>query len=157
VDSVLEEPRRASGGDGGRVFDEELEQITPQLRAHPDVLRLRVEIYSGAKKWDYAGEVANALCRMVPDDSFGFVRFAFALHELKRTQEAYDVLLAIADKFPELWVIRYNLACYTCQLGRLDEAREWFDRALKVGEEKEIKLAALDDPDLAPLLRGEPI
>jgi predicted Zn-dependent protease len=84
---------------------EELEQITPQLRVHPDVLRVRVEIYSGAKKWDYAAEVANALCRMVPDDAFGFVRFAFALHELKRTQEAYDVLLPIADKFPELWVI----------------------------------------------------
>jgi hypothetical protein len=31
----------------------ELENITPQQRAHPDVLRLRVEIYSAADKWDY--------------------------------------------------------------------------------------------------------
>jgi hypothetical protein len=53
---------------------------------------------------------------------------------------------------PELWEISYNLACYTCQLGRLDEARQWFHRALTLGDEKAIKLEALDDPDLAPLL-----
>jgi hypothetical protein len=63
--------------------------------------------------------------------------------------------LPIADKFPDLWVIPYNLACYTCQLGRLDEARLWFDRALTIGDAKEIKLAALDDADLAPLFVPE--
>ena len=77
---------------------------------------------------------------------------AFALHELKRTQEAFDALLPVADKFPEQWVIPYNLACYTCQLGRMDEARGWFHRALATGDEKEIKLQAIDDPDLAPLM-----
>jgi tetratricopeptide (TPR) repeat protein len=132
--------------------NKELERITPQLRAHPDVLRMRVEIYSAAKKWDYAAENMNALCRMVPDDSLGYLRLAFALHELKHTKEAFDALLPVADKFPEQWLIPYNLACYACQLGRLDEAREWFHRALTLGDEKAIKLEALDDPDLAPLL-----
>ena len=131
--------------------NEELERLSPQLRAHPDVLRMRVEIYSAAKKWDFAAEVANALCRMLPEDSFGHVRLAFALHELKRTLEAFDALLPVADKFPELWIIPYNLACYTCQLGRLDEARQWFHRALEVGDKKAIRLNALDDDDLAPL------
>jgi tetratricopeptide (TPR) repeat protein len=134
---------------------EELEEITPQLRAHPDVLRMRIEIYSAAKKWEDAAEVANALCLTVPDDSYGYIRLAFALHELKRTKEAFDTLLPVADKFPELWVIPYNLACYTCQLGRLDEARQWFERALRVGDEKKIKLAALDDPDLVPLFGSD--
>ena len=31
----------------------ELEEITPELRAHPDVLLVRCEIYSKAEKWDY--------------------------------------------------------------------------------------------------------
>jgi len=35
-----------------------------------------------------------------------------ALHELKRTQEAFDLLLPAADKFPAPWTIPYNLACY---------------------------------------------
>jgi tetratricopeptide (TPR) repeat protein len=134
---------------------EELERITPQLCVHPDVLRMRVEIYSAAKKWDYAAEVANALCRIVPDESYGYIRLALALRELKRIKEAFDTLFPVVDKFPDHWLIPYNLACYTCQLGRLDEARQWFDRALSIGDEKKVKLAALDDPDLAPLLKSE--
>jgi hypothetical protein len=27
--------------------------------------------------------------------------------------------------------IRYNLACYECQLGRLDQARAWLERAFE--------------------------
>lgn len=30
---------------------EELENITPQLRAHPDVLEMRWQIYAKEKKW----------------------------------------------------------------------------------------------------------
>ena len=131
--------------------NDELESITPLLRAHPDVLKLRVEIYSAAKRWEYAIEVAATLARELPDESFGFLRLAYALHELKRTKEAWDALLPIADKFPELWVIPYNLACYACQLGNLAEARSWLEQAFKVGDAQELKLEALDDPDLAPL------
>lgn len=64
--------------------NEELERITPSMRAHPDVLRMRVEIYSAAKRWEYAAEVASTLSRIAPDEAFGHVRLAFALHELKR-------------------------------------------------------------------------
>jgi len=69
-----------------------------------------------------------------------------------RTKEAFDALLPVADKFPEQWLIPYNLSCYCCQLGRLDEAREWFHRALTLGDENAIKRAALNDPDPAPLM-----
>jgi predicted Zn-dependent protease len=140
-----------------REANAELENITPQQRAHPDVLRLRVDIYDAAKKWDYVVEVASALSRMIPDDSFGHIRLAFALHELKRTQGALDALLPVADKFPEQWEISYNLACYSCQLGDMIAARDWLAQAFRLGDANEIKLQALEDPDLAPLWRiGEP-
>lgn len=32
--------------------NEELEQIAPSLRSHPDVLELRWQIYAKAEKWD---------------------------------------------------------------------------------------------------------
>jgi tetratricopeptide (TPR) repeat protein len=128
----------------------ELENITPQQRAHPDVLRLRVDIYAAAKKWDYVVEVASALSRMIPDDSFGHIRLAFALHELKRTREAYDVLLPTVDKFPGEWTISYNLACYCAQLGRLEECQQWFKQAMAMDEDT-VKRVAIDDPDLKPL------
>jgi hypothetical protein len=49
--------------------------------------------------------------------------------------------------------MRYNLACYECQLGRLELAKEWLEKAFKLGDAKKMKLAALDDPDLEPLWR----
>src|SRR2546425_128141 len=54
-------------------------------------------------------------------------------------------------RFPSQPMIAFNLACYACQLGRLEEAREWLRKAMDLGDEKEIKTRALDDPDLEPL------
>jgi hypothetical protein len=47
--------------------------------------------------------------------------------------------------------MRYNLACYECQLGRLEQAKGWLEKAFALGDAREMKLAALDDPDLEPL------
>jgi tetratricopeptide (TPR) repeat protein len=133
--------------------NEELENIAPQNRAHPDVLKLRVKIYSAAKKWEMAATVAGGLVQMLPEESFCYVKRAFALHELKRTQEAWDALLPVADKFPDEWVIPYNLACYAAQLGWIKEAENWFKRAMKL-DEKAVQHLAIDDPNLEPLWKG---
>lgn len=135
--------------------NDELENIQPQMRAHPDVLKIRVEIYSAAKKWEFAVEAAEVLARLLPDYSFGHVRLGYALHKLKRTKAAWYVLLPIADKFPSEWVIPYNLACYAAQLGDLVAARDWLAQAFRLGNAKEIKLQAIEDPDLDPLFRSE--
>jgi tetratricopeptide (TPR) repeat protein len=128
----------------------ELENITPQLRAHPHVLLLRVRIYQAAKNWNHAEQFAHVLTEIAPELSFGWIHKAYAFHELKRTTEAWDLLLPIADKFPD-WLIRYNLACYACQLGLLKEALQWLEKALNMAESKEVKLMTLEDPDLQPL------
>jgi hypothetical protein len=57
----------------------------------------------------------------------------------------------VVDKFPKDATMRYNLACYKCQLGRLDQARAWLEKAFAIGDARKMKLAALDDPDLEPL------
>jgi len=73
------------------------------------------------------------------------------LHELKRTKEAWGVLVPIVDKFPDEYIIRYNLACYACQLGNLNEAWRWLKKAIDLAGKKDIRTMALDDPDLQPL------
>ena len=130
--------------------NEELEKITPGLRAHPDVLEVRIEIYARAKKWEGCVEIANALVELRPKNHFFWIQRSFALHLLKRTEEAYNQLLPAAKKFPKVWTIPYNLACYSAQLGRLEECKEWFGKAMAV-DEKTVRQAAVDDPDLAPL------
>ena len=131
--------------------NEELENITPELRAHPAVLAVRWEIYAAAKKWEATLEIAAALILLDPDDPLGWVHRSYALHELKRTAEARDNLLRVVDKFPISATMRYNLACYESQLGRLEQAKNWLEKAFALGDARKLKLAALDDPDLQPL------
>lgn len=63
----------------------ELDNITAAFRAHPDVLKVRYEVYAAAKKWEMAAEIAQAICKLMPENVFGFVHLAYSLHELKRT------------------------------------------------------------------------
>lgn len=135
--------------------NEELEKITPELRGHPAVLTRRVEIYAKAKRWDDSAKVADALVKLKPRDVHAWICRSFALHVLKRTQEAYDLLLPGGVKFPKCWTVPYNLACYCCQLSRLDEAEAWFKCAMAIDADT-VKREAIDDPDLEPLLRSRP-
>jgi tetratricopeptide (TPR) repeat protein len=131
--------------------NEELENITPGFKAHPEVLALRFQIYSKAKKWDYAAEIARSIAELLPDNPFGPFHLAYSLHELKRTKEAYDVLIAVVDKFPNEHLMRYNLACYSCQLGNMKEAYQWLEKAIDLAGKEDIRQTALEDRDLEPL------
>lgn len=42
----------------------ELEEITPQMRAHPEVLTVRIAVYLAAGRKDMAAEVADHLQRV---------------------------------------------------------------------------------------------
>jgi tetratricopeptide (TPR) repeat protein len=130
--------------------NEELEKITPQMRVHPDVLKLRWEIYAVAKQWDFALHLAKALIRLAPDDPLGWIHRSYTLHELNCTSEAFDQLAAVAERFPTEWIIPYNLACYCAQLERLEECQKWFKEAMAI-DEHTVKRTAIDDPDLKPL------
>jgi len=55
------------------------------------------------------------------------------------------------NRFPENAILRYNLACYACQLGMMDVAKLWLREAFELDDKKELKLMALDDPDLKPM------
>jgi tetratricopeptide (TPR) repeat protein len=131
--------------------NEELEQISASLRAHSVVLEVRYKIYAEAKKWDGAVEIAQTMAKLMPDNPWGPFYLAFSLHELKRTQEAYKTLKPVVDKFPDHYLMRYNLACYSCQLGKLKEAMEWLEKAIDLAVKMDIRTMALDDPDLEPL------
>ena len=94
-------------------------------------------------------DIAEAIINLDIDRAAAWIHRSFALHELKRTQEALDRLLPSADMFSNIWTIPYNLACYCAQLGRLDECKEWFKRAMEI-DEHTVKQKAIDDPDLKP-------
>ena len=127
----------------------ELEQIT--AASDPDVLEMRWEIQAQAKQWTACAELGRSLIRLAPERLVSWIHCAYALHELRRTQEAWEILLPAAQKFPADATIPYNLACYACQLGDLVSARDWLAQAFRLGNAKEIRAQASGDPDLAPL------
>jgi tetratricopeptide (TPR) repeat protein len=129
----------------------ELENIKPKLRLHPDVLELNWKIFAQDKNWIRCREIGQALIRAVPERASGWIDLSFALHELQQTEQAFENLLKVASRFPDHPLIPYNLACYTCQLGRLWEAQQWLAQAMKIGDAGKIKAQALQDIDLKPI------
>ena len=73
------------------------------------------------------------------------------MHELKRTQEARDNLLDVIASFPDHATLRYNLACYETQLGHLNPALAYLEKAFDLDDTQDLMVLALEDPDLKPL------
>jgi tetratricopeptide (TPR) repeat protein len=135
--------------------DEELDKITPQLRDHAAVLSVRYDVYAKAKKWDAADEIAGRLVKLMPDQPSAWICLAYATRRKAGSgiPDAKQILTEAEIKFPGEYLIRYNLACYECQLGNLKEAMKWLEKAIDVGGKKDVRTMALDDPDLKPLWR----
>ena len=132
---------------------EELVKISPPNLNHPDVLEIRWMLCVREERWNEALEVARLELRFVPEDSCGWLHYAYALRRASSggLVLAWGALLPAAEKFPEEPVIAFNLSCYACQLQQADVARIWLKRALKIGGKESIKKMALADEDLKPL------
>ena len=79
--------------------NKELENINPQFRSHHAVLEFRWQICAKAKDWIDCVDIGEALTELASDKAVSWIHHAYALHELKRKQEAFDVLSPVAVKF----------------------------------------------------------
>lgn len=131
----------------------ELASISALNQKHPAVLDLRWMICAEQKKWQDALIVAQDLINVAPDEPAGWLHRAYALRRAKvgGLKKAWSSLWPVAKKFPEEPVIAFNLACYACQLKRLEVAWIWLGKAIDIGGKKKIKAMALCDDDLKPL------
>ena len=130
----------------------ELECIEPGLQSEPAAQAARLECLMAGKQWDEAAPLAELLCEQCPEEVHFYLHFAYAAR--RRTggslKQAYKILAPMRRIFPDEWLISYNLACYLCQMNRLDEADKMLAEARKMSGEKVEQLAA-DDEDLEPL------
>ncbi len=86
---------------------------------------------------------------MAPDAADWYIALAFAIRRAQSLAAAEVILCAAVQKFPANATIHFNLACYYAQLGDLDKARLYLQRAIAIDEN--FKAMALNDPDLRPL------
>jgi predicted Zn-dependent protease len=140
---------------------EELAKLTPASREKPDVLEVEWSLHAATNSWASAYEAAERLVRQAPSRSYGWIHRAYAARRMPGggLAQAWDALRPAAEKFPKVFLIPYNLACYAAQMGRLEEAWQWLQRAAEISDtpEKVVNMA-LADSDLKPLwpkLMGE--
>ncbi|MDA1277498.1 MAG: tetratricopeptide repeat protein [Verrucomicrobia bacterium] len=130
---------------------EEFEKIQESYRDCPEVLEAEWRLASAVKDWEAALKVAQRHVLSDPDNPNGWINQSYSLHEMMRTQEAWDRLWSVAERFSKLGVLHYNLACYACQLGHEDVAKKCLNLAIQCQNKGQIKRMALTDPDLQPL------
>src|SRR5215470_12326634 len=117
-----------------REANEELDRITPAMRTHPRVSRTRILVCIAAEKWDLMHEIAQALLLKLPYDALVCVYAGMALDRLNRTKEACDLLASNVKRFPKNAQLHYDLACYACKIGGLEQAMGSLERAIDVSE-----------------------
>jgi tetratricopeptide (TPR) repeat protein len=127
----------------------ELEKVDPYKRAAPEILALRVAIYKGLERWELMQVVAQRLVEFDVRNIDFVISYAFATRRAESIEAAKQILLNAEPKFPNQAVIKYNLACYFCQLEDLESAKDYLKRAFEI--DPNWRLQALEDEDLQPL------
>jgi hypothetical protein len=131
----------------------ELEKVSPERQRHLRVLEVRWSIWAAGEDWVRALVVADDMVIHYPDEPAGWLHQAYATRRAPggTIEAASKILQAVVEKFPDQALFPFNLACYCCQLARLDEARAWLSRAFQMGDRQDIRRMALHDEDLRPL------
>ena len=127
--------------------ESELDAIAEDDQSALDVLELRVDLHMELKQWPRVVGTAQLVCEKKNTCDRAWIAWAYALRELQRIEEAKAVLLRA-----ETWhgsksgVLHYNLACYHCLLGEMEEAERRLKRACIL--DPSWRAVALEDSDL---------
>jgi tetratricopeptide (TPR) repeat protein len=127
----------------------ELEEIEPEVRHVPEVLQVRVDIYHALKKWDLLQPVAKKLALFDPQNSQWWISWAYATRRVDSIEAARLILVNALEAISNEAMIHFNLACYECLLGNVEEARSRLTKAITL--DSELRLMALQEKDLEPL------
>ncbi|MEY4917152.1 MAG: hypothetical protein RL616_1065 [Verrucomicrobiota bacterium] len=80
---------------------DELKLISPEIQNHPAVLMVQSELLFAEENWETLLPLTEKLLLQFPKLDFLWINRSYALHELKRTQEAFNALLPATKKFPK--------------------------------------------------------
>ena len=151
-----DETRRALEAADGYLFLGLLNEALAELKSVPiteqndaAVLLARTRLLLHKKDWTSAEKLARNGMALHPHEGEFTVQRAFALHQMRKTQRAAEVLLEAPHWIRRTGILHYNLACYEARLGDLSAARECIDAAIQINAG--IKKNARLDPDLQAL------
>lgn len=129
--------------------NDEIENLAPDLKTSSPVLGVRMQIYRAAEKWPLMEVVARELLKRHSNEPVYWHDLAWAVRRADSINAAQKILLDASNRFPNDAMTHFNLGCYACQLGDIEEAKTRVGRAIEL--DAKFKMLALDDPDLEPL------
>lgn len=124
----------------------ELDSLPAAEGAREDVLQLRLFILMRGRVWSEAVKVCDRLRELHPDCTTGYIHGAFCLHEMGRTADARELLLAGPHALSREATYHYNLGCYDAVLGNRESAQEHLRISFEL--DKKFREIAKYDPDL---------
>lgn len=122
------------------------------------------QLFKSKKDWAVCVEVAQKAVDLHSKNAWGWIQRSYALHFLKKTRDAYELLKPAAKLFPDKITVFYNLACYAAQLGNANEAKLWLNSVFELAEKtgpysgtfERYRKQALEDADLISIREGVP-
>ncbi len=87
-----------------------------------------------AKKWEAAQDVAKHLVSLNPKEVQHWIWAGYATRRSENIEAARDILLRAKTIHPDEPMLDYNLACYACQPGELDETKALLRKAIEANE-----------------------
>jgi predicted Zn-dependent protease len=130
----------------------QLDELDPEYRDRLEILRMRVDVVVQKRDWPSGLQLSLRICAVHPSESCGYIRAAFCLHELGRTSEAKQTLLAGPAALLDEPIYYYNLACYEAVLDNLEQAKVYLRASIRL--DKSFRELAKGDPDLQRI-KGE--
>jgi len=99
-------------------------------------------------------ELAKRLIEFEPDNLHWPISLAYATRRAVSVEAAKEILLNAESKFPKEAIIKYNLACYFCQTGDIDNANNYLKKAFRIDSTWRRSALADEDLERAPLAFG---
>lgn len=130
----------------------ELQKVGAEFQGHQIVRATWLDAWIANGDWEQARQLGEKLSGEFPGVPGFWVGFAYPTRRCKGggLSAASAVLESVAATFPKEWAVPFNLACYQCQLEKMEEARQLLSRAVSIGGER-VRQAALRDEDLEAL------
>lgn len=108
----------------------EMDRVTGKGAGCLEALLLRWRVLYETGRFEGCLDAARALTRRYPGDVRGWIRLAETFYQLKQFEKAYRTASAKVAQFPGSSTLLHDAACYSCLVGKFEQARTLFARAM---------------------------
>jgi tetratricopeptide (TPR) repeat protein len=132
------------------MLDDAVEELAPLGgRERLSVLSVWSAALRMAQRWPEMRSLTQKMVELYPAEAECWVSLADATRNLVSLQAGLELLEAARQHFPDDGHVLFQIGCYCCRLGRLDEARRAVREA--ISSNRVWAKIAVQDHDLAPL------